>query len=48
MGVMVKEKLCEKVLDVRMVSDRVMTVIDEEDVLKLICWYAPQSGRSLE
>ena len=34
---MVKEKLCEKVLDVRMVSDRVMTVIDEEDVLRLIC-----------
>ena len=26
-GVMVKEELCEKVVDVRMVSDRVMTVV---------------------
>ena len=33
----------------RRVSDRVMTLVDfEEDVLKLICVYAPQSGRSLE
>ena len=23
-------------------------VVFEEDVLRLICWYAPQSGRSLE
>ena len=27
MGVMVKEELCEKVVEVRMVSDRVMTVV---------------------
>ena len=26
-GVMVKEELCEKVVEVRMVSDRVMTVV---------------------
>ena len=44
MGVMVKEKVREKVVDVRMVSDRVMTlvVVFEEDVLSLICGYAPQ------
>ena len=46
-GVMVKEELCEKVLEVRRICDRVMTlVVFEEDVLRLICGYAPQSGRS--
>ena len=47
---MVKEELCEKVVEVRRVSDRVMAVvvIFEEDVLRLICGCAPQSGRSLE
>ena len=35
-------------VDVRRVSDGVMTVVFEEDVLRLICGYAPQSGRSLE
>ena len=45
-----KEELCEKVIEIRMVSDRVMTVVVdlEEDVLRLVCGYAPQSGRSLE
>ena len=48
-GVMVKEKLCEKLVEVRRVCDRVMTVVVfEEDVLRLICGYAPQFGRSLE
>ena len=47
MGVMVKEELCEKVVEVRRVSDRVMTVVVfEEDVLRLICGYSPQIGRS--
>ena len=34
----------------RRVSDRVMTlaVVFKEDVLRLICCYAPQSGRSFE
>ena len=47
---MVKEELCEKVVEVRRVSDGVMTVVVvfEEDVLRLICRYALQSGRSLE
>ena len=36
-------------VEVRRVSDRVMTVVVfEEDVLRLIYGYAPQSGRSLE
>ena len=44
-----KEDLCEKVGEVRRVSDRAMTVLDfEEDVLRLTCGYAPQSGGSLE
>ena len=49
MGIMVKEELCEKVVEVRMASDRVMTVVlvIEEDVPRLICGYALQSGRSL-
>ena len=41
--VMVKEELCEYVVEVRRASDRVMTVVVvfEEDVLRLICGYAP-------
>ena len=41
--------LCEKVVEVRRVSDIVMTVVVfEEDVLRWVCGYAPQSGSSLE
>ena len=48
-GVMVKEELCENLLVVRRVSGRVMTVVVfEEDVLRLMCGYAPQGGGSLE
>ena len=47
--VIVKAELCEKVVEVRRESDRVMTVVVfEDDVLMWICVYAPQSGRSLE
>ena len=47
---MVNEELCEKGAEVRRVSDRVMTNVAafEEDVLRLLCGYVPQSGRSLE
>ena len=47
---MVKEELCENVVEIRMVSDGVMTVVVvfEEDVLMLICGYAPRSGICLE
>ena len=50
-GVMVKEELCEKVVEVGRVCDRVMTVVVvvfEDDVLRLICGHALQGGRSLE
>lgn len=47
-GVLVKEELCEKVVEVRRRSDRVMTVIMafEEEVVRIICVYSPQSGRT--
>ena len=43
-----KEGLCEKVVEVRRRSDRVMTVVMvlEEEVLRIICVYGPQSGRT--
>ena len=46
-GVLVK-KLCEKVMEVRRKSDRVMTVVMalEEEVVRIICVYGPQSGRT--
>ena len=48
-GVMVIEELCEKVVEVGRVSDRVMTVVVfEEGVLKLISGYDLQSGSSLK
>ena len=45
-GVMVKEELCEKMVEVRRVGDRVMTVVVfvDKDLLWLTCEYAPQSG----
>ena len=43
------KELCEKVVEVRWVSDGVMTlVVFGEDVLRLICVYAPQRGRRFE
>ena len=49
-GDMVEEELHENVKEIRMASDRVMTlvIVFEEDVLRLIYGYAPQSGRSFE
>ena len=49
-GVVVKEEPWEKVVEVRMVCDRVMTlvVVLEEDVLRWIWGHAPQSGKFLE
>ena len=50
LGVMVKVELCEKMVDVRRLSDRVMTLVSvfAEDVVRLTCGYARQSGRCLE
>ena len=49
-GAMAKEELCEKVVEVRRVSDRVMTFVAvfEEDVLRLIFDYALQSQRNFK
>ena len=46
-GVLVKE-LCEKAVEVRRKSDRVMTVVMafEEEVVRIICLYGLQSGRA--
>ena len=46
-GVMMKEELCEKVLEVRRMSDRIMAVVFvfEEDVLRLTCVYVLKNGR---
>ena len=49
MEAMVKEELCENMLDLKMVCDRVLTLVFfEEDVLRLICGYPPHSGGSFE
>ena len=48
MGVMVKVELCEEVGDVIKVSDRVLLLFFKKGLLRLICGYAPQSGRPLE
>ena len=47
-GILVKEELCEKVVEVRRKSDRVITVVMalEEEVVRIICVYDPQSGRT--
>ena len=44
---MVKE-LCEKAVEVRRKSNRVMTVVMafEEEVVRIICLYGLQSGRA--
>ena len=49
-NVMVKEELCEKVVEVRLRSDGMMAVVlvFDEDVLMLIYWYAPFGARSFE
>ena len=43
-----KEELCEKVVEVRRKSNRVMTVVTalEEEVVRIICVYGLQSGRT--
>ena len=44
----VKKELCKKVIEVRRKSDRVMTMVLAfvEEVMRVICAYAPQVGRS--
>ena len=47
-GILMKEELCEKVVEVQRKSDRMtaMVLVFEEEVIIVICAYAPQVGRS--
>ena len=46
-GILVKEELCENVGEVRRRCDRVMVIgfVFGEEVVRMICAYAPQSGK---
>ena len=48
--ILVKEELCEKVVDVRRKSDRVMVVVLAcgEQVIRVILAYGPQAERPIE
>ena len=47
LGVLAKEELHDKVVAVRRVNDRVMSldIVSEEEVVRVVCAYALQSGR---
>ena len=47
MGILVKEELCENVLEVRRRCDRVMAIglVFGEEVVRVICAYAPRSEK---
>ena len=49
-GILVKEELCEKVIDVRRKSDRVMVAVlaFRKQVIRVISAYGPQAGRPLK
>ena len=46
--ILVKEELCEKVVEIRRKSDSVMAMLlaFEEEVIRVICTYGLQVGRS--
>ena len=46
-GILVKEKLCENVVEVRRRYDRVVAIglVLQKEVVRVICAYAPQSGK---
>ena len=49
-GVLVKEELYDKFIEDRRVNDRVISlvIVFEEEVLRVVCAYAPPSGNSRE
>jgi len=48
-GISVKEELCEKIVEVRRKSDRVMAMVMAfGEVVRVVCAYGPQSGRKIE
>ena len=48
-GVMIKEELSDKVLEVRRKSDRVMSLllVSGKRLTRVVCAYAPQQGRTM-
>ena len=46
-GILIKEELCDKVVEVRRRNDRIMAVVMTfgKEILRMICAYGPQSGR---
>ena len=48
-GVLVKEEQHDKVVEVRRVNDGVMSlaIVLVEEVLRVVCAYAPQRGKSI-
>ena len=48
-GILVREDLCMNFVEINMISDRVMVVviIFGKKVVRIVCIYAPQCGRSM-
>ena len=48
-GILVREDLCMNVVEINRISDRVMVVviIFGKKVVRIVCAYAPQGGRSM-
>ena len=49
LGILVRKDLCMNVVKINRISDRVMVVviIFGKKVIKIVCAYAPQCGRSM-
>ena len=48
-GVLVKEELYDKGVEVKRINDRVMSLaIVFVEVVRVVCTYAPQRGKSME
>ena len=50
LGILVREKLSEKVVELQRRSDQVMTMVQafREELVRVMCVYAPQSGKTIE
>ena len=49
-GVLVKEELYDKVVEIRRVKDRVMSlaIVYGQEMVRVVWTYAPKSGKSME
>ena len=47
---MVKEDLCDGAVEVQRISDKVMlmVLVFGEEIMRVICTYGPQSGKTME